>query len=103
MLSRRTFLHQTGVAATVGAMSLAAACAPTLPTAPAPPAKPAALKLPTYAAFNGPPADQPGSLQSVQPVFVSYPKSPVKSVTAPAGKGGDKIRSEFQDSLAASK
>jgi putative aldouronate transport system substrate-binding protein len=89
MLSRRTFLHQSGVAATVGAMSLVAACAPTRPTASAPPAKSSALKLPTYGAFNGPPADQPGSLQGVQPVYVNYPKSPVKSVTTPPGKGGE--------------
>ena len=94
MLSRRTFLRQTSVAAAVGVASLqtlVAACVPASPAPGAPAAKPGsnALKLPTYVAFNGPPPDQPGSLQGVQPVYVNYPKSPLKSVSTPPGKGGE--------------
>ena len=87
-LHRRTALRLAGLG---GAASLAVACAPA-PVAPVAtvataPAKPAALQLPTYVAFQGPPPDQPGDAQGVQPVYIHYPKSPVKSIAAPPGKG----------------
>jgi putative aldouronate transport system substrate-binding protein len=92
MLSRRTFLRQTSVAATIGGVSLetlVAACTPAAPAPSAPAARSTALKLPAYNAFNGPAPDQPGSLQGVQPVYVNYPKNPAKSVTTPPGKAGE--------------
>jgi putative aldouronate transport system substrate-binding protein len=92
MLSRRTFLRQTSVAAAIGAVgleTLVAACTPAAPAPSAPTPKPSALKQPTYVAFNGPPPDQPGSLQGVQPVYVNYPKTPLRSVTSPPGKGSE--------------
>ena len=70
-----------------GGVSLVLACAPPVAPAPTAPPKPAALQLPTYVAFQGPPPDQPGDAQGVQPVYVHYPKSPVKSVATPPGKG----------------
>jgi putative aldouronate transport system substrate-binding protein len=89
-LYRRTVLRLAGAS---GVVSLIAACAPT-PVASGPTsaasssnAQPAALKLPTYAAFQGPAPDQPGNPQGVQPVYVHYPKQPVKSVSTPPGKG----------------
>jgi putative aldouronate transport system substrate-binding protein len=86
-MSRRGFVRATAL---LGVGALAAACtpapAPAAPTAAATIAK-ASLSLPTYVPFSGPPADQAGSDQGVQPVYVHYPKSPVKSVSAPPGKG----------------
>jgi putative aldouronate transport system substrate-binding protein len=86
---------------TVGLEALLAACAPAPVASPGaasgggPNATPAAttgtaatLQLPTFVAFQGPPPDQPGNEQGVQPVYVHYPKNPVKSVTTPPSKGG---------------
>ncbi|MBV9599585.1 MAG: extracellular solute-binding protein [Chloroflexi bacterium] len=97
-LSRRSALRWT----TLGALTspfgfnlLLEACAPA-PAAGGPTSASAApttstagrLQLPTYVSFQGPAPDQPGSDQGVQPVYVHYPKNPVKSVTAPPGRGG---------------
>jgi putative aldouronate transport system substrate-binding protein len=84
-VDRRTVLRLAGLG---GGLSVVLACAPApIATAPTTPPKPATLQLPTYVAFQGPPPDQPGTAQGVQPVYIHYPKSPVKSVSAPPGKG----------------
>ena len=96
MLNRRTFLRRTSIAAAgvVSYATLAAACSPAAGPAAAPqtpptPTRPAGLKLPTYVAFTGPPPDEPGSAQGVQPVYVNYPKNPVKASAAPPARGGE--------------
>ena len=112
MLSRRTVL---GLVAAVSAESLLTACsgaapaaapsatstapapaqaatrppAPAVATAPRPAAAPSGLKLPTFVAFQGAPPDLPGSDAGVQPVYINYPKSPVRSVAAPPGKSAE--------------
>lgn len=86
MLTRRILLRRT--AAFVSLEALLAACSAVPTTAPVA-AKPAALQLPAYADFPGPPPDLPGSADGVQPVYVNYPKNPVKSVRTPPGKGGE--------------
>ena len=86
-MDRRSALR---VAVVGGLTSLVAACAPAPapagPTA-APTSAKASLQLPTYVPFNGPAPDQPGNDQGVQPVYVHYPKAPVKSVSTQPGKG----------------
>src|SRR5579884_517505 len=81
---RRTALRW----AIVGA--LAAACTPAPSGGGAATSAPVTgkLQLPSYVPFQGPPPDEPGSNQGVQPVYVHYPKQPVKSVATPPGKGG---------------
>jgi putative aldouronate transport system substrate-binding protein len=89
LVHRRTVLGWTTIG---GLTSLVAECTPARPPAgPAPTnaVTPAAqtLQLPTYVAFQGPTPDQPGSEQGVQPVYVHYPTTAVKSVASPPGKG----------------
>src|SRR5579871_2097821 len=86
-ISRRGFMRATSL---LGATVLGAACTPaplaSAPTVVATPAK-TSLQLPTYAPFSGPTPDQPGNDQGVQPVYVHYPKNPVKSVSTSPGRG----------------
>jgi putative aldouronate transport system substrate-binding protein len=90
---RRDVLRWTGLGVANIQLLLAACAGPAAPGAPtaasaAPTSTPATgLRLPGYVPFQGPPPDQPGSQQGVQPVYVHYPKSPVKSVASPPGKG----------------
>jgi putative aldouronate transport system substrate-binding protein len=103
-LDRRTFLRRGGAAAVVGAASLdalLAACtsvpstagpstaATAAPKTTSAAARSVGLQLPAFVGFQGPPPDQPGSADGVQPVYVNYPKTPVRSVTSPPGKGGE--------------
>jgi len=86
-MDRRSVLR---VGAIGGLTSLVASCSPVpAPAAPSVAATPMqqSLHLPSYMPFSGPPPDQPGNGQGVQPVYIHYPKNPVKSVSAPPGKG----------------
>ena len=67
------------------------ACAPATPTVPtrAPTQSAnAAVALPAYVPFQGPPPDVPGSPDGLVPsAYFNYPLNPVKSVQQPAGTG----------------
>ena len=65
--------------------SQAPASAPQATAAPA-----AAVQLPTYVPFQGPPPDLPGSPDGlVPPGYLNYPTNPTRSVTQPVGNGED--------------
>ncbi|MBV9580727.1 MAG: extracellular solute-binding protein [Chloroflexi bacterium] len=92
LVSRRAALQW----AALGALSLGLfdACAPVrgaggaTPVGAAPTAGTAArLQLPSQVPFPVPAPEMSGSDQGVQPVYVHYPKNPVKSVSGPPGKG----------------
>jgi putative aldouronate transport system substrate-binding protein len=96
-IRRRDVLRWTTLGALASAINLdllVAACAPApVPAGPTPagaattPAPGASLRLPSYVPFQGPAPDQAGSQQGVLPVYVHYPRNPVRSVAGPPGKG----------------
>ncbi|HEX8966237.1 MAG TPA: extracellular solute-binding protein [Chloroflexota bacterium] len=84
------------------ALSLAAACAPTLPsgrpTTPATTAGSAAggssavAPLPSYVPFAGPKPDFPPSADGIVPAgFLTFPRDLVKSTSGPVGTRGDQV------------
>jgi putative aldouronate transport system substrate-binding protein len=99
MSSRRAFIRLSGGAL---ALSLAAACAPTLPgnggrAATPAPAQPGAaanrgIALPTYTPFAGPQPDFAPSADGIVPAgYLSFPQNLVKSSKGPVGKQGDQV------------
>jgi putative aldouronate transport system substrate-binding protein len=74
-------------AGTAGGTAAGAVSTTPAPGAGAPGGASGAPRLPTYIPFQGPPPDQPGTAQGVQPVYVHYPRNPVRSVANPPGKG----------------
>jgi putative aldouronate transport system substrate-binding protein len=95
-LSRRTFLRLTGGALVLGT-TLATACSSALlPSATPIPAPTTTggttgFKYPGYFPFQGPKPDVAGSPEGVSDAYFSYPKTLVRSVPTPPGKGGDVV------------
>ncbi|MBV8086164.1 MAG: hypothetical protein JO247_15265 [Chloroflexi bacterium] len=75
-----------GVASSAPASAANAAAKPSVSAAPAVGGK---LKLPTYVRFPGPSPDLAGTADGVNDAYFAYPKTMVKSVQTPPGKGGD--------------
>ncbi|MBV8719364.1 MAG: extracellular solute-binding protein [Chloroflexi bacterium] len=96
-MRRRGFLRSVGVGTALGGGGLGLlvqACTPAAPAAPpaatAGPTGTSSLTLPTYVAFQGPPADLPDSPDGlVPPGYLNYPRSPTRSVQQPVGSGED--------------
>lgn len=84
------FLSASPFVASGGLGLLAQACSPSAPAAGGAASTTAKVVLPTYAAFQGPAPDLPGSDDGLLPPgYLKYPLSPVKSVQQPVGKGED--------------
>lgn len=81
-LNRRSFLGLAGLTA-AGALTGCSSSSPngTAGTAAGP------LKMPSYLPFAGPTPDLPGSDKGLDPGYLSFPKTPVKSVKAVPGDG----------------
>lgn len=93
MATRRHFLRACGGAV---ALSLTAACAPSVPrgptTSPQATSAPGNAQLPTYVPFQGPKPDFPPSSDGIVPAgYLSFPKNLVKSSNGPVGKSGDMV------------
>ena len=91
-LRRRDAFRLTGGA--LGAAFLLQACTPAAPgggTAASGAASGGGpVRLPTLVAFQGAKPDFPGSPDGIlPPAYLNYPRSPVKTVTQPVGKGDD--------------
>jgi putative aldouronate transport system substrate-binding protein len=99
MLSRRGFVRLAAggvLAGSVGSQLLLSACVPGLPGSQ--PANKAGTtrtnlsggaKLPTHVAFQAPKPDFEPTETGVPAAYLSYPKSPVKTVPGPVGDGSD--------------
>src|SRR5438093_3520911 len=89
-IDRRDFLRATaGGALALGLAPLLDACG-----APAPSRSPGAsttgrLVMPAHVPFQGPPPDLPPTPEGVWAAYLSWPKSLIKTVALPPGKGGD--------------
>ena len=98
-LARRVFLR--GALGVIGLSLLSDACGVVSPSAPNPSAAGSgtgsgssatpvgAFAYPSHIPFNGPKPDLAGGPGGLADAFFSYPADPVRSVTAPPGKGGD--------------
>ena len=92
---RRRFLAWLTVSGSIGVAALADACGSVAPNAPsnasAPTragARPTLVSLPTYVPFAGPPPDVAGSADGlVPPGYISYPRTPPRSVQHTVGSG----------------
>jgi putative aldouronate transport system substrate-binding protein len=94
MLSRRALLRYASATA-IGSPLVLAACGigsgpgRASPTAASRSALSGGLKLPTYVPFQGPKPDLEETPSGVPPAYSAYPRNPVKTVSAPVGKGED--------------
>jgi putative aldouronate transport system substrate-binding protein len=90
-VSRRDFLRLSAAFGAGGVPLVLQACAPSAPSATtsARTATTSALKLPTYAPFTGVRAELPATPDGVPAGYLSFPQSPVKSVSQPPGKEGE--------------
>jgi putative aldouronate transport system substrate-binding protein len=103
VVDRRSFIRIATAGVVAGAVGLPAlglqACtAPSNRVATAVPPPPGVtpstssargFQYPTYVPFQGVTPDLPGTADGVSPAFFSYPKTLVKTVPIPPGKGGD--------------
>ncbi|MFI6386865.1 substrate-binding domain-containing protein [Nonomuraea sp. NPDC050540] len=84
-LNRRSFLGLAGLTAAVAVTGCSTSGGGTAGSKAGAAGGP--LKMPTYVPFAGPTPDLPGNAQGLDPGFLKFPASPVKSVKAVPGDG----------------